>query len=578
MRLSKNLAQHILCVLALIAAAGARTGGIFWHFDMEWVDSALAVRTAYEFSNSPFLLNVLWEPIYTFSLWLVLNLVGDPHLALMTVRFLLYIAIVLMIFWVGRPFIGNFWAVTLALWWLLLPDALGLQFTKHLYYFAFLLLGCMIALRADQGGGRAVLLAFLWVGTLLLRNELAIAVLLFSAFLLVHAIRNPKPLHRLAPFIGVTIAAGLLSAAIAAYGTNFYGSRTVLAERFENKHTFNMCQIYAFGVIEREGLNVGSPWQPSVCEPLMQRDFAEPKPTFFEMLSRNPTAVFAHMLWNLSLFPSAAEQLLFGRHDEPSSDYTPLPWTRNAGWAPYALAAWGAMMLLLIAANREALWSAVRTRPWLWLYMLSVVSTNVVVMLTQRPRLSFLLFFGFAMMLATMLAVGVGLRRIWARHDVWRSRALPAVLLAAAFALLVPDFYRTHADHFGQDGRARYRQYLFIDAHYATSLASQPQHRWLLITPTYNFAPLAYLKGTLDRRLNQQVPISWTDVPTNDQGSAYSWVVDQRVNMAYFDDAVLGRWGLTEKAQFIESSLIAKGWRRIIGPDGTRLLVKAEGS
>jgi len=84
-----------------------------------------------------------------------------------------------------------------------------------------------------------------------------------------------------------------------------------LSAGLQDKHTVNMCQIYAFGFQQRSSAWGGNPWLD--CQTLMQETFGKGLPSFAEMLSANPAAVIKHLLWNLSLIPNGLELLLFRR-------------------------------------------------------------------------------------------------------------------------------------------------------------------------------------------------------------------------------------------------------------------------
>lgn len=575
--------KESLIVVGLGLALWARVGGMFSFLDIEGHDSATAVHRLYLLLESPWGLDLVWEPLYTLYLAVFHVLTSDAHLLLLTSRFAALFVIVVLIYAIGRRFLGPVLGLVLALWWIALPEGIAPRFSKHVFYFAVLMMGAWMALHVRNLWGRVGLILFLAVGALTLRQEIAVMVVFLAAVFFTMDAQAATKLGRGA-FRRLALAYGggalLLGVGVflfLAYGAHSYsdGWRGYHAALVE-KHSFNLCHVHAYGFIQRNPLPFPgqSPWDMAVCEGINAQVYGTSRPTLLEMAQANPAALLEYFSWNLSFVPGATSSLIFGAYagDQPV-DFMHKPYMRAGPWVPWALAAWLAAVLVgvtLLARRADGRDLFVRSSAF-WVYSGAALAMTAVVILTQRPRPVYILYFGFFLMLLSALGVR-GFLQTWLPSGPDRRVAVRWLILLAAL-LAIPDHFRAHAEVYGDGDRPRLGLYRLVAQHYAIDLAQQKQHRWM--TPETGEQPqvFAYLRPFVGRRFEDARQFSYLRFPAGAlPADVYSQIVAWDVNMVYFDDRHFARrqiaWG-----PGLAAMLEARGWRRIEGTAQNRLLI-----
>jgi hypothetical protein len=220
-----------------------------------------------------------------------------------------------------------------------------------------------------------------------------------------------------------------------------YVKYPALAEEFRLKHAINMGQIYAYGYHQRHPEWKKRPFVD--YRELCQRDFGTPLPTISVMLRRNPRACVAHLVWNVRLLPAGLQLMLFNATSSRiDPDYAGI----NLG-VHYAI--FPTVLVLLIITG--GLWLSrregpngippvVRDKQTAWLAMLAVAFSCVVVIITQRPRPSYL--FGLTILLMTITGAYGSL--IFGRVRALSRLAPLKPFVMLALPLIARSFYSQH--------------------------------------------------------------------------------------------------------------------------------------
>jgi hypothetical protein len=288
------------------------------------------------------------------------------------------------------------------------------------------------------------------------RNELIVATLLYAVICVVLERRQYREVGRKMSWRGYVASYGLPALIAIAIAGAVY-SRSVHSEgAFSAKHTLNMCQVYAFGYQQRHPEWGHSPWLE--CEQLMERDFGQKQPSLSEMMMANPFAAARHFGWNLALVPIGLELSLFNAMwGSTNPDYTPVTKSLYAlilGLASLATVIGGSTFVIRDWRFWWTNWF--RDRSGLWLIMFSVSVVAIPVILTQRPRPSYL----FALTVTLMAVIGTAVHVLgyqWLRER-WRplTNAL-TLIIGLCLLILVPSYYATNPS-----SRPLYRDYTLL--------------------------------------------------------------------------------------------------------------------
>jgi hypothetical protein len=374
--------------------------------------------------------DIVWSPLYTNFFGTTAAAAGDVPRAVMLHRVLIVLAAAVLVLAFLRIFLEPGLALFFAMWWVFLPPAFSVEYEVHLFGLLPILGAAIVAFHVPGRRGRGIAFAILLGTTLLLRNEMLIATILFGLAILVVEIRGRGGRVRgdsvFVAYAVPVIVVGLLFAG--AYWRSF--DRQVRVS-FQAKQNLNLCQVYAFSYQQRHPQSFrGNPFID--CAPLMQRTFGRPMPSFLQATIANPGAMARYAAWNLRLLPSGLQVGLF---DATSTGDTPgyFPVRRHR---VYALLLSLVMLAVLVAGafavRRD--WQYWRrewlpSRSWSTGVWLSVAVTTLVVALTQRPRPEYIYGLSVGLIALTGLACSALLRgRAVAAHATWIAAAVALVL------------------------------------------------------------------------------------------------------------------------------------------------------
>jgi hypothetical protein len=405
------------------------TGGYYVHA-REWSDD-LTVHFA-------------WSPLYTAYYGTAVWLFPNVWLATLVHRLLIVFAASLLALSVLRRLLPAGLAWLAAAWWTCLPIVFNTLYEVHLFS-ALPVLACWRLLLASRGPwARGTALALLAAGTVLVRNEVALALGLTALLCLVWEVRDarrrggPSARRRLLAY-GLPLVVALALCVGAYLRSTFWFPE--LGKEYRLKHTLNMAQVYSFGHQQRHPEWTKSPWME--FHDLMRGTFGKEEPSLKEMLRANPRAVREHFAWNVRLLPNGVELLLFNAcGGKQNPDYAPAQLgskrARKLGLLALGVVAAGG---LLLAWQWRYWWGAwLRQRVGGWLAILTFMPVWALIVLTQRPRPSYL----FPLGLALMALVGTAVHILLAQWPAARRR-LAALAPAAmvALCLLVRPYYVT---------------------------------------------------------------------------------------------------------------------------------------
>src|SRR5262249_28723524 len=135
-----------------------------------------------------------------------------------------------------------------------------------------------------------------------------------------------------------------------------------------------------------------------------EQTFGTALPTLFQMIRANPPAALEHFLWNLSLTANGLQVSLFNvMSGTINPDYAPVRRSLGAFVATVALlglVVWGGTRMLGQWERWRREWF--RDRQGLLMIMAAVACVSIPVIITQRPRPSYL----FALALVILAVVG----------------------------------------------------------------------------------------------------------------------------------------------------------------------------
>ena len=410
-RLGKNLGvQYALLIVLFLRTIW----GIWNSRDLTTGDTSSYYRTALEFSHS-LTCSIAWSPLYTSYFGAFHWLSSDPYFVVTAHRVFLLLLLAILIFEVSRRLLDQLAAWLVTAWWIVLPINHSSLYEVHLFALLPALVFWLLLAVSSSVWVRGACVGLLALCTVLVRNEMLIALGLFGAISVCFDLwqlwckRTDLSLRNYLAAYGIPL---LIAISIILM---FYWRSTEkfpeLSASLEVKHTLNVAQIYSFGYGQRHPEYTDSPW--TQYHTLMSRDFGEDLPSMREAVLANPKAMAEHFLWNSSLIPSGLQVALFNcRSGKYNPDYAPTIQNQNVASSLSALyIILVTMGILLFALHREYWWSNwLAHRVWPVIGILCICVTVVVVMIMQRPRPSYLFPFTLALMWLGALSVKIILR------------------------------------------------------------------------------------------------------------------------------------------------------------------------
>ncbi len=432
-RASKNLGVQY----ALLAVLFLRVSWGMWHArDLTTGDTSSYYKTALEFSRS-LTCNIAWSPLYTsfFGAFHWFN--SDPCFVVTAHRIAILLLLVILIFEVSRRLLDPLAAWLVTAWWLVLPINHSSLYEVHLFALAPALIFWLLLAASSSVWVRGACVGLLALCTVLVRNEMLIALGLFSAASISYDLwqmRHKRANHPLslrnylgAYGIPLVIAGSIVLIFYWRSTTKFPG----LSASLNAKHSVNVAQIYSFGYGQRHPEYTDSPW--THYHALMNRDFGKDLPSMREAALANPKALAEHFLWNIQLIPSGLQVALFNcRSGEHNPDYAPTIQNQSAASSLSSLYVLLVSAGIILFALHPQYWSSdwLARRAWLIIGILCICATVVVVMIVQRPRPSYMFPLALALMWLVALSVQIVLRH-----------ARSAVVPMAVVAFMMPIYF-----------------------------------------------------------------------------------------------------------------------------------------
>ena len=389
---------------AIVVAVACKTvWGMWLYRDLTTGDTSEYFVTAIRWFER-FETNILWSPLYTSFYGQTLFATHSVYGATTLHRIIIVVAAAVGVLALMRRLMSPGLALLVALWWTILPINFDTLYEVHLFALLPILIVLIVASSGTRPAHRGIILALLLGITVLVRNETSVALMVFAGFCIFEEVAQPfgkAPRNAVwwrERIAGYAMPVLLVSPVIAfcyARSTMKYPEISTAAQI---KHTLNMCQVYAFGYAQREPGFTASPW--TECMPLMKQTFGSELPTLFEMLRANPAATLAHFSWNLGLALNGFQVALFNA----------MSGTVNPDYAPVSGGRLYATLLSVIAAfvligggwRLWSNWSTLREtlieRRHLVVIIAGLACTVFLIVITQRPRPSYLFLFSVCIM------------------------------------------------------------------------------------------------------------------------------------------------------------------------------------
>lgn len=429
---------------AIVLAAAAKTlWGIWLYRDLTTGDTSAYFVTAVRWFER-FETQILWSPLYTSFYGQTLFATHSVYGATTLHRVIIVIAAAVGVLALMRRLMSPGLALLVALWWTILPINFDTLYEVHLFALLPMLVVLIVASSGATPLHRGIILALLLGITALVRNETSVALIIFAGYCVfeevVQPFRNetgPAPWSR-RHVVGYAVPLLLVCAVIVFCYARSITKYPEIVQAAQHKHTLNMCQVYAFGYAQRDPSFTASPW--TECMPLMQQQFGSELPTLFEMLKANPAATLAHFSWNLRLSLNGFQVALFNAMSGTvNPDYVPV---RGKQWYAAVLSLLTALILMgggwRLWLNRTMLKQRLIERRHLIVMYACLTCVVVVIIVTQRPRPSYL----FAFTVCIMALVGVSAELL---TQGFTKRVNVAGLLVGVAVLVFLPFYQS--DH-----------------------------------------------------------------------------------------------------------------------------------
>jgi hypothetical protein len=449
-----RIAVALLAYAALIALHTKVTWGMWAWRDLTSGDTAYYFANAWRGyahgANA-----ITFSPLYTMFYGAFFLVSQDAFVVTIAHRLVASLLASILVLAVARTVLSWPIAWLVAAWWAVLPINYDTLYEVHLFSVVPVLAVYLLLFARNSRRARGIGLGIMMALPVLLRNELLLAGLVMVG---VYGWWEYRALARGEPnwtakvlrAYGIPLVACAL--VIAATYSRSDVKFPVLPQAFRDKQTLNMCHVYAFAYKQRHPEWDRSSWLE--CEELMQATFGTRRPTMGEAIRANPLAMAEHLAWNATLIPNGLQLLLFNRMwGDVSPDYIPSP--GGVGWVlPASLA-----LVLLSGAGWWRLWRdpaawdrVVTQHASGWVAALAVCVVGLVIMLTQRPRPSYLLGTSSVVMLAVGIAAEMLARRWTAAHE----RAMLAGIVVVA--LLVTPIEPAAASEFDRPLLQAYRR------------------------------------------------------------------------------------------------------------------------
>ncbi len=453
--LRKITSQSWFSYLTLFLLQAKVLWGIWEYKDIANGDTSSYFRFAYQWFQN-YTVNIAWSPLYTAFYGTLLHVSTDPFTVTILHRIIIVFAITLMVLALMRQLLPHSVAWIVSAWWAILPIHFDSLYEVHLFAVIAPLAACLLAAYKPTAWARGCALAIIACSSFLIRNELVVAaaVLALLYFLWeIRLVKTAKLENRVIPPLRHYLYSYIIPLLLAAFVVIFFYWRSdvkypQLKDVFTDKHTLNMCQVYAFGYQQRHPEWTKSPWLE--CQELIQQHFGSPQLSLSEMILKNPKAVLENMFWNIRLTPYGLQVLLFNvTSGSANPDYAPVFKSNMALLFSFVIVILLVGGIILFYREKSFWWNYwLKSRFVGWMTLASLAAVSPFIILSQRPRPSYLFTTGIFLM------SGVGLCTFIAFHQLSLSKRLSTaismlskrlstfvpIILIALF-ILIPSYY-----------------------------------------------------------------------------------------------------------------------------------------
>ena len=531
--------------------------GILRFRDLTFGDTAGYFAFAYSWYDH-FGVRIEWSPLYTAFYGTVYLLTTDIYTSTILHRVIIVMAATIGILAVMRQLLPPALALLGAAWWAVLPINFETLYEVHLFALLPVLAAFYVATISDTPWTRGSVLAILIATAGLVRNEQIIAAGIFALICFVREVKKPHYVDknrssiwdsRLAGY-GFPLTAALLLIAVFYWRSDI--KYPALIGPINSKHVYNMCQVFAFGYAQRHPEWTSSPWLE--CKSLMQVVFGRDLPTFTQMIWSNPAAVLEHFTWNLLLVFNGFQVALFNRMaGTVNPDYVPV--IRNA---PLALALSAVVLVLIILAAIKLIrdwhlwWPAwLKDRQSAFLVMLAELCVFVPVILTQRPRPSYL----FPATAVIMTTIGLAVYILLGNRRLILAKILAAVGVPLLL-LVVPSYYLKH-----KSDRPIYTDVVKLQKF--KSFLNKPDYRMVLGDYVWEIQGYLRLRAPKLVGFDYGVLSSWHAPQTLD-----AFLDTQKINVIFIRPRLLQELKERPEARQMLERPGAVGWTKLAPQDG----------
>jgi hypothetical protein len=529
-----------------------------WRFrDLTAGDTSYHFARAYDWYEH-FIVNFAWSPLYTAFYGTVLIAAhGDVYQATIFHRAIIVMAAAFAVLAIMRKVLPAELALLVAAWWAILPINFNTLYEVHLFALLPILAAYLVVAAKEAPWMRGSGLAILTADAVLVRNEQVVAVAAFAVICgvweyLERGRKDPESSsfrnYRGFSYVLPLSAAGLLSAL-------FYWRSAVklpqLSVWLDAKHALNMCQVYAFGYAQRHPEWDLSPWLE--CSSLMQTTFGVARPSLTQMFRNNPAAVFHHFLWNASLIFSGFETALFNRiSGTVDPDYSPVIRNTFVFWFSVL-----AIAIMVAAAMKAAqalkywwrFWF--RDRRAVFLVMAVELCVAVPVILTQRPRPSYL----FPATVVVLAAIGLAVFVLLGNTRLIFVK-IAAIVTLPTLLIFVPSYYVEY-----KSGRPLYDNYLRLRPF--SELIGDPRNR--ILFGDYNGELTSYLHLQPGHRETFDYGILSSREP---QQTLDQFLDSRKINVVFVQPRVMSELRARQEAQQLFGAPQSIGWTKLAPTDG----------
>jgi hypothetical protein len=551
---------------ALICALQMKILWNIWRFrDLTTGDTSSYFVSAYRWYKD-FAVNFVWSPLYTAFYGTVLTAAGgDVYLATEVHRLIIVMLATLGVLALMRSLLPPALALLIAAWWAIMPINFETLYEVHLFALLPVLAAWLVTTIDDTSWTRGSALAILVATMLLVRNELVVGLIVFAMICLVREIGEARGMKRTeletlwrrrTVAYAAPLAAALGIAAVF-YWRSFVKYPEIIAAAHA-KHTLNMCQVIAFGYSQRHPEWDLSPW--TECRGLAKSLYGSESPTILQMITNNPSAAFEHFFWNLSLTFNGIQVALFNSMSGTiNPDYAPVRRSVAA-----AILSCADLVLLLAAGvevvrHRDYWWSGwLRQRRGTWLIMLAVFCIALPVIVSQRPRPSYL----FSATLVMMASIGMAAHVLTARKWAVAPKIL-AVIGTPLLLVFVPSYYSTH-----RSDLPLYTQYERLLPF--SGLIADPRNRIIFGDYSGELQGYLHIHLPLYLHLSKAPPVSY------DYGILKSWQPHQSlgdfldrqgINIFFIQPRVMPEIAARPEAHQLLDHPETLGWRKLAPPE-----------